>query len=119
MNATVRGVIFDANERYGFTTAMERMNSKSRKEFRWSVRLIKGNWIGIGIATSSPPTNDNIRFHDQNAIICHPYSGLVMQEKTTIQSNIINADNGDEIHFRFQPKLKKFSISFVCSSIIT
>lgn len=108
------GVIFDAIERYGFATAVEKMNSKSKKEFRWSVRLTKGDWIGIGIATSSPPTNDNIRFHDQNAIIFYPYGGLVMQETTKIESNITDANNGDEIHFRFQPKLKKFSISFVC-----
>ena len=42
-----------------------------------------------------------------------------MKETAEIESNIGMADIGDEIHFKFQSTLKKFSFSFVRSIIPT
>ena len=95
------------------------MNTDSSNEFRWSVRLTSGNWINIGIASELQQTDECIIDYDEYAIICHPYNGCIFEDKTTdVYQSMTEAENGDEIHFRFQPKLKKFSISFVCDIII-
>ena len=119
LNATVGGVIFNAHGDNGFARATRKMNSKSKQDFRWSLRLYAANAIGIGIASTLPSKNDNIRTFDKNAIIYYPYIGTVMKEMKRLESNIIVANAGDEIHLRFQPQLKKFIITFVCSSIFT
>ena len=92
------------------------MNSKSSQDFRWSVKLAAGSWANIGIASNlQREKNSIIASQDANAIVHNPFYGLIVAEKKSIQSNLIKAKPGDEIDFRFQPKLKKFSISFVCS----
>ena len=103
---------------YGFAKASKIMNTNSLNDFRWSVRLTGGNWMNIGIASGLQRTTQCIINYDENAIIYHPYNGNIFKNMTTkIHQKTNEAENGDEIHFRFQPKLKKFSISFVCSII--
>ena len=47
-----------------------------------------------------------------------PYGGDILQGSEVVNSDITVAENGDEVHFRFLPKLKKFSISLVSSIIL-
>ena len=47
-----------------------------------------------------------------------PYNGQIFEGFDMIENDISEAIDGDEIHFRFQSKLKKFSISFVSSIIL-
>ena len=113
---------------FGIARAKEIMNSKSSNESRWSVRINKmpsyDEWLVTGIATKLQRITDRsvghdlIHNYDKKAIIFFPFGdsfGLICEGETTLQDHITKAKNGDEIHiqFRFQPKLKKFSISFV------
>ena len=91
------------------------MNSKSSQDFRWSVRLNGGSWIGIGIAAKLQLKEDLITQYDENAIIYHPLSSQINKGKTKSELNFTKAKAGDVIQFRFQAQLKKFSISFVCT----
>ena len=94
------------------------MNSKSSNDFRWSVRLT-GNtckWIGLGIASNKLVQNklsEIINYEDTNAIVYYPQGGYIQGNNLYQTYKSRNATSGDEIHFRFQPKLKKFFISFV------
>ena len=72
----------------------------------------------FGIASKLPPTADSIRTFDKNAIMYYPYGKVIYKHTTKIESKTILA-NGDEIHFRFQPEFKKFSISLVSSIMFT
>ena len=88
---------FKATEKFAFARVLDEMNSKSSKKFRWSVRLTSDSStsIYIGIASKLERKDDYIENYDENSVLC------------------TNAKSGDEIHFRFQPKLKNFSISLV------
>ena len=99
---------------YAFARGMDIMNSKSSSTFRWSVRLTGG--IYIGIASKLERKDAWIEDNDENSIIFHPLSSppkIYKGSSESFPSNITNVKRGDEIHFRFQPKLKKFSISLV------
>ena len=111
-NATVEGGNFTATDEFGFARATKTMNSQSVNDFRWSVRITSAAWIFIGIA-SKLQQDKWIEEIDENAIIYFPHDGEIYTGNKLFQENIIIAKNGDEVHFRFQPKLKKFSISFV------
>ena len=115
IGAAVDGESFNTTDEGGFVRALETMNSESANDFRWSVRLTAG-YTYIGVATKLPD-DEWIEHNDVNAIIYEPYGGKILEGKTMVKK-IISAKNGDEIHFRFQPKLKKFSISFVSSIIL-
>ena len=91
------------------------MNSKSSQDFRWSVRLNGGSWIGIGIAAKLQLKDDLITQYDINSIIYHPMTSEITTGKINRGVNFINAKAGDVIQFRFQAQLKKFSFSFVCT----
>ena len=96
----------------GFVRANETMNSESPHDFRWSVRLTAG-FTHIGIATETPKDSKLKHY----AITYEPYNGKIYEGFQMLKNDISEAINGDEIHFRFQSKLKKFSISFVSSII--
>ena len=117
--ATVEGGSFKSNDFYGWARNTEKLNSKSSKDFRWSVRLNAGTasmeWIAIGIAAKLEQSSDCITEYDENAILYHPYFSQINKGKTNVKLDFKRAKPGDEIHFRFQPKSKKFSISFVSS----
>ena len=104
-----------------FARAKEIMNSKSSSESRWSVRIndTVGEWLATGIATELHRKNEAIKNYDENAIMFLPFHGSIYKRLTKIQQNITKAKNGDEIHFRFQPKLRMFSISFVSKIIVS
>ena len=104
------------SEDYGWAKNTEKMNSKSSKDFRWSVRLNAGTWIGIGIASKLQQANECIEHYDKNAIMYHPFYAQLNKGDTHSRIDFARAKLGDAIEFRFQPKLKKFSFSFVCST---
>ena len=117
-NATMEGGCFRSAKNYGYVRATTMMNSKSSNDFRWSVRLT-GNtckWIGLGIASNKLVQNklsEIINYEDTNAIVYYPQGGYIQGNNLYQTYKSRNATSGDEIHFRFQPKLKKFFISFV------
>ena len=113
--ATVEGGVFKATEARGYARATEIMNSKSTHDYRWSIRIIGQESIYIGIASKLKRTQDWILYYDENSLTYAPLGGYVWKANTVIEHKFIKADSGDEVHFRFQPKLKKFSISFVSS----
>ena len=94
------------------------MNSKSSNDFRWSVRLTGDTrrWLGLGIASNELIQNElseTIYKNDKNAIVYYPYFGIIGSGKTSTQQTTTKVKSGDEIHFRFQPKMKRFLISIV------
>ena len=113
----MEGENFTSTDEYGFARATETMNSQSVKDFRWSIRITGDESIYIGIA-SKLQQKKWIEDIDENSIMYFPYSGDIYIEKDLFQETIFVAESGDAIHFRFQPKLKKFTISFVSSIIL-
>jgi len=68
----------------------------------------------IGIASKLQRIDKFIGHYDEYAIIYAPYLECVWKGKKKIQTGIIKLNPGEDIHFKFQPKLKKFSFSLVC-----
>ena len=97
---------------------MEEMNSKSPNDFRWSIRLNDDLRIYIGIASQLQRKNAFVGNYDEYAIIYTPYAGKIHKERNKIRIDTLTAGIHEEIHFRFQSKLKKFSFSIVCKIII-
>ena len=89
------------------------MNSNSANDFQWSV-MIKEGWIRTGITSELQRKKGWIEDFDENAIIYSPCYGTIWKNKRKVQGDITKLESGDEIHFKFSPKLKKFSISIVC-----
>ena len=112
-HAQVEGESFKKTGDYGFARATETMNSKCSNDFRWSVRITASAWMVIGIASKLQQTDDLIFNYDENSILYSPYYENIYKGKNIVRNNIIKAKTGDELHFRFQPKLKKFRISIV------
>ena len=109
----MEGASFITTYNYGCARAKEIMNSESANDFRWSVRITCEENIYIGIATKFQQSYSWIEHNDGEAILYFPQSGKIYKGTNSIQGDIIAAKHEDEIHFRFQPKLKKFSISIV------
>ena len=113
----MEGASFVTDGDYGCARATEIMNSNSSNDFCWSTRLNYGENTGIymGIASKYETlyTFGLIVDKDETAIIYEPKYGKIYKGGRTIQKGIMEAQNGDEVHFRFRPKLKQFSISFV------
>ena len=112
-NAIVESGSFKATNQCAFTRVMDIMNTKSSKTFRWSVRLIGDSWVYTGIASKLEQRRAWIEDYDENSIIFYPYMSKICKGTKESPSNITNVKSGDEIHFRFQPKFKKFSVSLV------
>ena len=115
------GGCFMPDQNYGYVRATTMMNSKSSNDFRWSVRLtqadtgnVKVRRLGLGIASNELVQNEHALYYDQNAIVYYPFFGKIRKGEDLVQTYTTrNVTSGDEIHFRFQPKLKKFLIKFV------
>ena len=112
-HATVEGGHFTTTGDNGYARAMEIMNSKCINDFRWSVVLRTDEPIWIGIASKLQRTDDNIKSYDKTAILCFPTGGSFFHGEISEGSKSLVAQFGDEIHFIFQSKLKKFSIILV------
>ena len=109
----MEGGNFKATEDFAFSRS-SKMSSKSSKNIRWSVRVNNSYYIWVGIASKLKLKDDWIESYDENSILFAPFNSKIYKGLSqTLPSNITNAKSGDEIHFRFQPKLKKFSISLV------
>ena len=116
---------------YCFARATEVMNSKSSNDFRWSIRFIchqnrpKRAFIGIASKFKFQNSNSIVPYECENAIVLgfhrtdrRFYNRITVENKQKYLINkIISSANEDEIHFRFQSKLKKLSISLVRSII--
>ena len=116
--------------KYCFARATEVMNSKSSNDFRWSIRFNghqnRPKRAFIGIASK-------FKFQNGHTVPKWPYNAIVLgfhrtdrrfYNRITVENKqkylinkIIRSANEDEIHFRFQSKLKKLSISLVRSII--
>ena len=114
------GGSFRPAEDFGYVRATAMMNSKSSNDFRWSVRITDDvSLLCLGIASNEfiqnelPEADENMFYNDKNAIVYYPYAGIIQREMKLIQQMTTNVTSGDEIHFRFQPKMKKFLISVV------
>ena len=122
-NGTVDGQTFKKGDKNfcSFARAKEVMNSKSPNDFRWSIRLNDDLRIYIGIASQLQLETTCIGNYDEYAILYCCYAGKICLHETRSKKIIdaIEVGSADtEIHFRFQPKLKKFSFSIVCKIII-
>ena len=122
--ANVEGGNFKTAVNFGSVRATEVMNCKSPNDFRWSARLTSGSPLEtspktyIGITSELQARDDWVESYDENSIICSPLGKWIVVEGllSNFSSQILpRATSGDEIHFKFQPKLKKFSISLVRS----
>ena len=70
--------------------------------------------IYIGIASKLQRKNDFVGQYDEYAIIYFPHTGKIYKKGQKNEIYAIKVESSGEIHFRFQPKLKKFSLSMVC-----
>jgi len=68
-------------------------------------------YIYLGIATKLQRIDTWIENYDGNAICYSPKGRAMYRGTKMIRKNIIQANSGDEIHFKCQPKLKKFTVS--------
>ena len=113
------------------------MNSKSLRNFRWSVKLTGNHTqIFVGITSKLHHTDGWIQECDKNAVIYAPFERSIWKgEKSMkitsencaedgtlkftkardprVSTRLDKAKCGDEIHFKFQPREKMFSIIFV------
>ena len=96
-------------------------------DFHWSIRLGNSNWFYVGVAARGPARGPvrgpqkpvHIGNYDKNSILFHTRDGVVFVGEDQIVCDFPRANIGDVIHFRFQPKLKKFCISLVRLQIHT
>ena len=95
------------------------MNSKSPNDFRWSIRLTGDERIYIGITSQEQSEDSFVCNYDKYAIIYSSYHGKIVKESNTIEIDANKAEPDGVIHFRFQPKLKKFSLSIVCTKVFS
>ena len=66
------------------------MSTKSLSDYRWSVTLIKGSTIGVGIAT------EWISF-DENAIIYNPQGGNIWKGNEVLKGTTTKAKSGEPL----------------------
>jgi len=86
------------------------MNSKFPNDFRWSIRLTGDSSIYIGIAAKELQRERTfVGDYDEFAIIYFPSTGKIYKNGREI--DYIKGECGGEIHFRCQPKQKKFSLA--------
>ena len=112
----MEGGRFRVTGNYGYARATEVLNTKRTDEVVWSVKIFcEDETCDIGIATKLPQFDDWIDSHDENAIFYDTSYGSIQTGKEVLHEDIMIGTEGDEIHCRFQPKLKKFLISFVSS----
>ena len=113
-NATIDGGTFKSSNGASYARASEVMNSKSPNDFRWSVR-ITGHVFDfyIGIASKLERKTNFIGSYDEYAIIYAAQDGSIRKQRNSVCINTSKAKSGEEIHFRFQPKLKKISLTLV------
>lgn len=118
----MEGGSFRATGDCGYARATEVLNTKRTDEVVWSVRNISNDddssYYSTGIATKLQTVKRWIENYDENAIIYDTSSGgkgTIRKGKMALHEDIMIATKGDEIHCRFQPKLKKFLITFVSS----
>ena len=115
-HATVEGGHFTTTGARGYARATEVMNSKCLNNFRWSVVLrTDKKEIWIGIASKLQQTGCHIKDYDKNVILCLPTAGSFFHGEILEGAKNLECQSGDEIHFIFQSKLKKFSIIMVRS----
>ena len=111
----MEGGSFRSAQDEGYVGATAMMNSKSSNDIGWSVRLTDNKWICLGIASNELIQNEqpgHIIDNDKNPIVYYPCAGIIRSGRVSKQVSTY-LKSGDEIHFRFQPKMEKFLISFV------
>ena len=115
----MEGGRFRATGDLGYARATEVLNTNRTDEVVWSVKIFcEDAMCDIGIATKLKNAGGWIEDYDENAIIYDTSSGgkgTIRKGKMALHEDIMIATKGDEIHCRFQPKLKKFLITFVSS----
>ena len=118
--ATLEGGSFKTTDKFGSSRATQMMNSKSSNDFRWSARLTgEDTYTYIGITSQLQARDAWVESYDKNSIIYSPLGKWIYKGSASFESQILpNATYGDEVHFKFQPKLKKLSISLVRSVIL-
>ena len=108
----MKGGFFESTYRYGSARAVEVMNSKSANDFYWSLKCdFKEDACYIGIASIIQRSNSFLGAHDENAILFDLHFGTITKGSYVYRHSVISVDSKDEIHLKFQPKLKKFSIA--------
>ena len=112
------GIFNTTTEGFAFARGMDIMNLESSKTFRWSIRLTGNGEVYIGIASKLERRDIWIDDYDTNSILFSPFGSKIYIGRSksfisNISDYINNVKIGEEVHFRFEPKLQKFTISFV------
>ena len=107
--------IFKAVGQYGYARAATVMSTKSETDFEWSVKLLCNTPIRVGIGSQLLNLGDaDIFYRDENAILYNSSGKLGISVGTNkIHFHPAQHKSGDVIHFRFQPRTKKFYIHLV------
>ena len=101
----------------GNARAYDKMNDKSICNFHWSIELGNDEWFYVGVTTTIENFSNYITRHDHKAIFLDTRDGVILK-KNRVLTKIDVLKNTSIVHFRFEPKSKKFYISTVRYAII-
>ena len=104
--------VFKRTKAFAFGRAGRRMNTKSRKDFEWSVKLIGDQHFHVGIATQFQNKSGHITGYDSEAILYSSDGNIRVGNKTRYRMDV-EQKSEDIINFIFQSRIKKLVITSV------
>ena len=109
---TVTDDVFKRTQAFAFARATQIMNTKSPKDFEWSVKLIGNEHFHVGIATQFQNKSGHIAGYDKD-VIFYSSDGKIRighEIKYIIEEK---QESDDVINFRFQSRKKQLYIKIV------
>ena len=112
MSVSVADDVFKRTKAFAFGRATRIMNTKSRKDFEWSVKLIGDQHFHVGIATQLPNKGGHITGYDSEAILYSSDGNIRVGNKTKYRMDV-EQKSEDIINFIFRSRIRKLSITTV------
>ena len=112
MSVSVANDVFKRFKAFAFGRAAQIMNTKSRKDFEWSVKLIGDQHFHVGIATQLPNKCGHITGYDSEAILYSSDGNIRVGNKTKYRMDV-EQKSEDIINFIFRSRIRKLSITTV------
>ena len=109
---TVTDDVFKRTQAFAFARATQIMNTKSPKDFEWSVKLIGDQHFHVGIATQFQNKGGHITGYDSEAILYSSDGNIRVGNKTKYRMDV-EQKSEDIINFIFQSRIKKLAITTV------
>ena len=117
MSVSVADDVFARFKAFAFGRAAQIMNTKSRKDFEWSVKLIGDQHFHVGLATQFQNKGGHVTGYDNEAILYSSDGNIRVGNKTKHRMDVEQKED-DIIHFIFQSRIKKLRIISVSTWFI-